>query len=140
MPNPNALLQLKDDDGQSLLRFAVPDGRREAVEYLLKLGSYVDVADAKGRTPLMEAALWGHPKIVQILLEVGSEASLKDRCGMTAGNLAEESERNDRERHDRSHKILGRPICRQEKEEGDPSIVKAYFGCAGVNRHPTSPY
>lgn len=93
----------------------MPDGRREAVEYLLKLGSHVDVADAKARTPLMEAALWGHPKIVHILLEAGSDASLKNRCGMTAGNLAEESERNDRERHDRSHKYLEDPFVAKRR-------------------------
>lgn len=48
-------------------------GNRKTVEYLLELGSNVNVTDATGPTPLMEAALWGHLKIVELLLEVGTD-------------------------------------------------------------------
>ncbi|KID77395.1 uncharacterized protein G6M90_00g097810 [Metarhizium brunneum] len=123
-PNPTALLQFKDKDGLSLLALAVPNGHRKAVEYLLELGSNVNVTDAKGRTPLMEAALWSHPKIVELLLEAGADGSLKDRRGMTAGNLAEESERNDRERHKRHSKYSEDPFIKKRHRRLIRALLK----------------
>ncbi|KAK9439217.1 ankyrin repeat protein [Metarhizium brunneum] len=123
-PNPTALLQFKDKDGLSLLALAVPNGHRKAVEYLLELGPNVNVTDAKGRTPLMEAALWSHPKIVELLLEAGADSSLKDRRGMTAGNLAEESERNDRERHKRHSKYSEDPFIKKRHRRLIRALLK----------------
>lgn len=123
-PNPTALLQFKDGDGLSFLGLAVPNGHRKTVEYLLDLGSNVNVTDAKGRTPLMEAALWGHPKIVELLLEAGADSSLKDRRGMTAGNLAEESERNDRERHERYFKYSEDPFIKKRHRRLIRALLK----------------
>ncbi|QLI70479.1 uncharacterized protein G6M90_00g068580 [Metarhizium brunneum] len=72
----------------------------------------------------MEAALWGYPKIVELLLEAGADSSLKDRRGMTAGNLAEESERNDRERHERSIKYLEDPFVKKRHRRLIRALLK----------------
>lgn len=122
--NPTTLLQFKDKDGLSLLALAVPNGHRKAVEYLLELGSNVNVTDSEGRTPLMEAALWGHPKIVELLLEAGADSSLKDRRGMTAGKLAEESDRNDRERHKRPIKYSEDPFVKKRHRRLIRALLK----------------
>ncbi|KID66873.1 Ankyrin repeat-containing domain protein, partial [Metarhizium hybridum] len=128
----------KDKDGLSLLALAVPNGYRKAVEYLLELGSNVNVTDAKGRTPLMEAALWGHPKIVELLLEAGADSSLKDRRGMTAGNLAEESERNDQERHKRFFKYSEDPFVKKRHRRLIRALLKhtpALSTSTGIQPH-----
>jgi hypothetical protein len=120
-PNRNWLLRLQDEDGQSLLGLAVPNGHSKVVEYLLEERSDVNVVDAKGRTPLMEAALWGFPGIVKMLLRAGSDKSLRDRRGMTAADLAEESERHDRERHERSLKYSEDPFIKKR----DRTLIRA---------------
>lgn len=123
-PNQNALLQYQDTSGQSLLGLAVPNGHYAVAEYLLEVGSDVNVRDAKGRTPLMEAALWGYPAIVKMLLNAGARKDLKDRRDMTAGKLAEESDRNDGERHERSAKYLEDPTTKKR----DRTLIRGLLG------------
>ncbi|KAM3497975.1 hypothetical protein MY10362_008689 [Beauveria mimosiformis] len=62
-PNRHALVQKRDEEGLSLLHLAVPNGHHDAVRHLIDWGSNTNVVDKKGRTPLMEAALWGHPTL-----------------------------------------------------------------------------
>jgi len=100
-PNPTSLLGITTEDGKSLLGLAAPNGHLEAVNYLLGRGCDVNVADDKGRTPLMEAALWGQVRVVDALLKAGANNHLTDREDMTAANLAEDSDKNDYERHTR---------------------------------------
>ncbi|PTB41081.1 hypothetical protein M441DRAFT_47557 [Trichoderma asperellum CBS 433.97] len=113
-PDRNGLLQLKDQDGRSLLSLAASNGHHEVAEYLLEAGSDINVMDDKGRTPLMEAALWGYPRIVGMLLQAGSDKRLTDQRGMMAINLAEESERNDFERHKRSANYSENPFLKKK--------------------------
>lgn len=47
------------------------------VELLLSQGADVDAVDINGRTPLMEAALWGRLENVESLLSYGAEDSLE---------------------------------------------------------------
>ncbi|KAL9479617.1 hypothetical protein ACSS6W_004403 [Trichoderma asperelloides] len=113
-PDRNELLRFKSQDGQSLLSLSASNGHHKVVEYLLEAGSDVNVMDAKGRTPLMEAALWGYPRIVDMLLRAGSDNRLTDQRGMRAINLAEESERNDCERHKRSANYSENPFFKKK--------------------------
>lgn len=148
----SCLLKVRSSEGESLLGLAVPNGHFEIVQYLLDQGCDVDATDIEGRTPLMEAALWAHPKIVDALLKAGANKSLKDRYGMTAGHLAEETDRNDWERHDRTDwlnpnmhmwanyikKGLPRP---RSKYLEDPYIKKGHrsFIRALLEHRPTLP-
>lgn len=100
-PNQQSLLEARTEDGQSLLFLAVGNGHLGAVNYLLQSGIDANAADAKGRTSLMEAALWVHPVIVDRLLRAGASRTMRDNTGMTAEDFAEESEVNDEERHRR---------------------------------------
>ncbi|KAL6905114.1 hypothetical protein GGI43DRAFT_398908 [Trichoderma evansii] len=120
-PYKDGLLRFQDKDDQSLLSLAVKNGHKKVVKYLLEAGSDVDVTDAKGRTPLMEAALWGHLKIVNILLGAGSDAAQRDQRGMRAADLAEESDRNDLERHKRALKYSEDPFVKKR----DRRLIRA---------------
>lgn len=146
----SCLLKIRSSEGESLLGLAVPNGHLEIVQYLLGQGCDVDATDIEGRTPLMEAALWAHPKIVDALLKADANKSLKDRYGMTAGHLAEETDRNDWERHDRTDwlnpnmhmwakYIKGLPRPRSKYLE-DPYIKKGHrsFIRALLEHRPTS--
>jgi uncharacterized protein len=54
------------------------------VKLLLKHKANVNARDALGRTPLMVAALHGHPGIVRMLLDNGADVNVADRRGTTA--------------------------------------------------------
>ena len=113
-PDPKAFARTQDKKGVSLLGFAVPYGCIDVVRYLLDEGADPDMADNKGRTPLMEAALWGHPTIVTMLLQAKADKNKKDIRGMVAGNFAEESNRNDQERCERSYKYMEDPVAKKQ--------------------------
>lgn len=122
LPDRSSLLKIRSTEGQSLIGFAVPNGHLDIAQYLLDQGCDFDAADFKGRIPLMEAALWAHPKIVDALLKAGANKSLKDQYGMTAGKLdsmnnlagvlgsrgSTEAERMHREELELSDEVLGR--------------------------------
>ncbi|KAH6617488.1 ankyrin repeat protein [Chaetomium tenue] len=101
-PNPQFLLEARDPgEGGSVLSLAIRNGHSKAVDFFIDHGVDVNAADAKGRTPLMEAALWGQPRIVDKLLRAGARSDVRDNSGRVAAEFADESEANDEERHQR---------------------------------------
>jgi uncharacterized protein len=58
------------------------------VKLLVERGARLDAVDDRGRTALMTAAERGHPLIVAWLVQEGADASLRDREGKTAADLA----------------------------------------------------
>jgi hypothetical protein len=133
-PNAHALRRTQTDDEISLLGLAVPNGHRAVVEYLLDEGSNPNVADHKGRTPLMEAALWGYPSLVDLLLQRGADKQRKDRYGGVAGCFAEEADRNEQERHDRSLKYSEDPIAKKR----DRKLIRALLSYSLPRSSPPS--
>jgi hypothetical protein len=69
--------------------------------------------DDKGRTRLMEASLWCHARLVDVLVKAGADRSMRDLFGMTAADLADESERNDEERHKQHIKYSEDPFIKK---------------------------
>jgi ankyrin repeat protein len=55
---------------------------------LLDKGARIDDQDNRGRTALMIAAELGHRSAVELLLAHGADASLLDKQGKTARDLA----------------------------------------------------
>ncbi|RYP32609.1 hypothetical protein DL767_005114 [Monosporascus sp. MG133] len=123
-PKPKSLLEARTEDGESLLSLAVCNGHLKTVDYLLQKGVEVDTVDAKGRTPLMEAALWVHPVIVNRLLRAGANSAMRDKMGMTAGDFAEESEANDAERYHRHINYLENPFVAKRHRR----LIKGLLG------------
>ena len=62
---------------------------------LLERGAVLDDADNRGRTALMTAAAQGHAGIVTRLLAAGADATLRDRQGKTARDLAADEQTRD---------------------------------------------
>lgn len=122
-PNALALSRVRDDKGVSLLGLAIPNGRRDVVEYLLtEGGSDPNVSD--NRTLLMEAALWGHPGLVELLLRHGADNEEKDKRGRVAVDFTEDSEQNQQERHKRSPKYSEDPFTKEKDRE----LIRALLG------------
>ncbi|OKL58621.1 hypothetical protein UA08_05996 [Talaromyces atroroseus] len=72
------------------------------VKWLHERGAAITHSNHYGRTPLMEAALWGRFEIVQYLTAQGVAVQARDGNGMNALELAMDCERNAGERASRA--------------------------------------
>jgi ankyrin repeat protein len=73
--------ELSDSTGYSLLHYAVITGNLRRASQLLRQGANVDPQNVSGVTPLMEAAKWGRPECVIVLLKVGGYLERRDKDG-----------------------------------------------------------
>jgi ankyrin repeat protein len=63
-------------------------GDTKLVKELLDQGTYVNVRDPDGRTPLTEAVWNNHGEIVRLLLEKGADPNAKKNRGATPLSIA----------------------------------------------------
>jgi hypothetical protein len=101
-PEAAAFLEGTDEDGNSALLLAAREKFSLIVERLLDWGAEVDFQNLQGRSPLMEAALWGRHDNVRHLLDYDADKDLRDCEGLRAVDLAKASHRNEEERRRRS--------------------------------------
>ena len=76
-----------------LLQIAAKHGHREVVVHLLKAGANANAVNNRGGTPLHAAVCAGHLRLVQLLLDAGTDpniartddgaSALHDACAMT---------------------------------------------------------
>lgn len=64
--------------GWTALHYAAAAGSTEITSILLEHHAYIDAEAPSGMTPLMIAAREGQEKVVELLLEQGADATLKD--------------------------------------------------------------
>lgn len=78
-----------DDEGVSILDFAITYNNMYMVERLLKAGKEVNTVTRKsGFTPLMAAVCYGRYEIFHLLLDVGADINAVESKGMTALDFA----------------------------------------------------
>ena len=88
--NPAAHLNINalDRDGQSALGLACALKRVEIVHILIEAGADVDVRDAEGKTPLINATITGCKPIIGSLIAAGANPLIKDKEGRMPGDFA----------------------------------------------------
>lgn len=67
----------------------------DVIALLLEHHAYIDAASPNGTTPLMMAAQYGTDASVQLLLNEGADAALKNQLGLTAVDFARRAEREE---------------------------------------------
>jgi ankyrin repeat protein len=79
--------------GYTALHFAAAAGDDEIAKILLAHHAYIDAEAPAKYTPLMMAAREGKESTVQLLLEEGADATLKNSESLTAAQIAERAEK-----------------------------------------------
>ncbi|CAK4074009.1 unnamed protein product [Aphanomyces euteiches] len=74
----------KDDEGRTMLHWAVDRGQEEMVSSLLSQGADVNATDGDGMTPLHYAVSCEHIPVVDLLLTHGADTNVADNDGETA--------------------------------------------------------
>lgn len=78
------LLALQNKANQQLIAAAQEWGAEHLVNKLLALGAEVDTKNVNGETPLLIAALHGHDRICEILINAHAQIDAREKCGITA--------------------------------------------------------
>jgi ankyrin repeat protein len=79
------------------------DGIAKTVALLAEHGADVNMPDENGHTPLMLAAMYSEPRIVEILLNAGADINARDKEGESAADYAQ---RNDAVKNSEIYKKL----------------------------------
>ena len=109
-------IQGMDENGDTTLNYAAAERSPSMVALLLDNGAKVNGRNRRGRTLLMEAALWGRAENAQVLLGHGADRTLSDHHGRTASNLASPSDRNSDERDRRVGAVYKEHTYNADKE------------------------
>lgn len=88
------LVMVKDGHGNTLLSMVAAERHPCMLTLFLDRGARINSRNKKGRTPLMEAALWGRFENTRILLARGADKEAKDREGRKAIDFTSQSEKN----------------------------------------------
>lgn len=95
LSRPNVDIEEKDKNGHTSLYVCVLNGYYEILDYLIKRGANVNVADNLSYTPLHIATIQGFIHIAQLIIKHGSEIDPKNEDGKTPLLLACEHSRLD---------------------------------------------
>ncbi|NXC24508.1 TEX14 kinase, partial [Campylorhamphus procurvoides] len=87
-PCPVKLGSIKGDSLEAELHDYVREGNYVKVKKLLKKGVFVDAVNSMGQTPLFTAALLGLSKVVDVLLDYGSDTNHRSYDGSTPVHAA----------------------------------------------------
>ena len=85
----NSVIHMRDDEGLTLLHWAVDHGFRDIVMLLLEAGCNMNSQDSELQTPLHYAVSCGHSDLVELLIQRGADTSLKDSDGNAASVYCE---------------------------------------------------
>ena len=88
-------LEIRDNNGNTLLVRSIMAGRFTAARMLLGEGANPNAQNNSGNTALHVAAYAGRLDMVNLLLDMGADRNIKDHYGRTALTLAAEQKHND---------------------------------------------
>lgn len=87
----DADINIKNNNGNTALMYAVIYDRMEIAKFLCKVGADINIKNKYGDTALVFAACNGHLEIVKFLCKVGADISMKNNNGETALMIATQS-------------------------------------------------
>lgn len=108
-PDAAIFLRGRDYSGDTTIIMASCEKNSDMVSLLLDRGADVNAVNTKGRSALMEAALWGRLENAKILIRNGADRNLRDSKKRTAADLAQPTRENRNERQLRAGGGFGRP-------------------------------
>ncbi|KAL8788542.1 MAG: hypothetical protein Q9213_001615 [Squamulea squamosa] len=138
----SALMEKYNDDflasttrtGDNGIALAAVEGHLRLLKWLHEQGCNINNQNCRGRTPLMIASLWGRLGVVEYLLKNGADATLRDKKGRNALDLALPSPRNKNERQDASIRL--RAITGTVAEQMQPLMPQRQGNTAGFFMSP----
>ena len=89
----------KDGEGNSLLTMIAAEVYPRMVTLFLDQGAMINSRNNSGRSPLMEAALWGRFENAKILLDRGADKEVRDMKGRKAIDFVLKNDVDAEERH-----------------------------------------
>lgn len=109
-PDDHLIKHVNAEGNTGALFAATEEKGSKTLPWLHRHGCSIDLANHYGRTPLMEAALWGRLGTVQYLTQQRDvNFRLRDGNNMQAKDLAEDTSRNRKERMVRSGGVYREP-------------------------------
>ena len=82
----------ENDEGWSVLNFAVVEGNASVVEKLVAAGAKLQAANREGNTALHVAALCGRLEVAEKLLALGADKTVLNSSNQSPGQCAAEAE------------------------------------------------
>jgi len=91
-----ASIEIRDNNGSSLLSIAVSAGHYKWVEQMINdLSPNINTKDHKGWTPIMKAVIQNSLKIARLLIEAGADLNVKNNLNLKAIELIKTNEMRD---------------------------------------------
>ncbi|XP_076300828.1 uncharacterized protein LOC143219007 isoform X2 [Lasioglossum baleicum] len=81
--NQGVSVNVKNSDGQTLLQYAVSNGKLKVVKYLAEKGADVNERNVSGDAPLHDAVRMGNLEVLKCLVEKGADVNVKDNYRLT---------------------------------------------------------
>ena len=91
---PRALIDARENNGNTPLHEAAYEGRRHSIEVLIEYGANLESpngAERGGLTPLLAATLYGHLSCVHLLLAYGADTSVTPKSRIPGVDHASEA-------------------------------------------------
>jgi len=114
----NGNINVKDNNGKSLLDFAIRNKNKEIVKILLQKGLDINSKDNNGNTALFSAILEGNEEITKFLIQNGADVNSKNNSGQTLLPLLIErwSRNKDKDKHPPIIKLIDVTLTNKIKE------------------------
>ncbi|XP_064467056.1 protein phosphatase 1 regulatory subunit 16A-like [Ornithodoros turicata] len=89
-------LEFRDEQGATPLHIASANGYVSVVEFLLDQHASTDVVDNDQWQPIHAAACWGHPDVLEMLVQAGADLNARTKNGETPYDICEDPDLKER--------------------------------------------